>query len=546
MSIKSSSISFVLRALLVVMAFCWALTATATSEDDDALVQAAMSGDYQAAQALIANGANVNAKDPEGMTALMEASEKWHREIAELLLSKGADVNAKDKHGFTALLRSFKMSGKNNPNGRYQIQLNGKLERYDFVYTGNLDIIKLLLVNGADINAKDTNGRTALIIAAITGDRAITELLLNKGANANDKDKNGNTALMTTVNNGQREMSELLLAKGANVNDQTTSGITALMIAAQKGYREEIELLLRKGADVNAKDTAGRTALMFNIGDNKLDIVELLLANGADVNAKRTDGGTALFFASYQGNADLVKLLLSKGADVNIKDNNGITPLEVATQKGKTDVVELLKKAGAKEAQPSTSNNSKQALNIEPAMVAIPGKNYEIGKYDVTQREWKAVMGNNPSFFSSCGENCPVENVSWDGVQQFIQKLNTKTGKQYRLPTQEEWEYACYGGNQTEYCGGNDINAVAWYSDNSGGQTHPVGQKQANGYGIYDMSGNVQQWMQDWNNKNLQLRALRGGSWIFKPERERATSIGGMIPFIPETDTGFRLARTIP
>ena len=111
-----------------------------------------------------------------------------------------------------------------------------------------------------------------------------------------------------------------------------------------------------------------------------------------------------------------------------------------------------------------------------PAMIRIPGKNYEISKYEVTQAEWKAVMGDNPSQFSQCGDNCPVEQVSWDDVQIFLQKLAEKTGKEYRLPTNAEWEYACMGEGETDYCGGNDLDAIAWYDENSNGTTHPVGQ----------------------------------------------------------------------
>ena len=138
-------------------------------------------------------------------------------------------------------------------------------------------------------------------------------------------------------------------------------------------------------------------------------------------------------------------------------------------------------------------------------------------------------MGSNPSHFIDCDE-CPVENVSWDDVQDFIRKLNAQTGKNYRLPTEAEWEYAAKGG--LTYSGSNDrndslfLNSVVWNKDNSGGTTHPVGRKQANELGIYDMIGNVEEWCSDWhgtynsysetNPTGASLgsdRVTRGGNW---------------------------------
>ena len=124
---------------------------------------------------------------------------------------------------------------------------------------------------------------------------------------------------------------------------------------------------------------------------------------------------------------------------------------------------------------------------------------YYIGKYEVTQALWKAVMGNNPSEFK--GGNLPVERVSWYDCQEFISKLNRITGKTFRLPTEAEWEYAARGGKKSrgcQYSGSNNLSDVAWYGDNSRRKTHAVGTKQANELGIYDMTGNVSEWCQDW------------------------------------------------
>ncbi len=181
----------------------------------------------------------------------------------------------------------------------------------------------------------------------------------------------------------------------------------------------------------------------------------------------------------------------------------------------------------------------------EPETVAIPNSNYAMGKYEVTQVQWKAVMGKNPSEFKNCGDTCPVENVSWFDIQKFIQKLNAKTGKTYRLPTKSEWQRACLAGSKTEYCGGAYVDdGVAWYRDNSGGTTHPVGQKSPNAYGLYDMSGNVSEWTEDQYKDSG--RVLCGGSWDGFAESVRAESCYILGPSQRNNFSGFRLVRMLP
>ena len=180
----------------------------------------------------------------------------------------------------------------------------------------------------------------------------------------------------------------------------------------------------------------------------------------------------------------------------------------------------------------------------EPEMVAIPGKDYEMGKTEVTQAQWRAVMGNNPSRFSVCGDDCPVERVSWDDVQGYLSKLNQMSGKQYRLPTEQEWKYACDGGGSQEYCGSNSLDAVGWYGSNSDSKTHPVGQKQANGYGLYDMSGNVWEWQQDCYDGGCSERVLRGGSWGGNSVNARAAYRYRLSPSLRFDSFGFRVARS--
>ena len=181
-------------------------------------------------------------------------------------------------------------------------------------------------------------------------------------------------------------------------------------------------------------------------------------------------------------------------------------------------------------------NNSDANANEKPTHNVTVSAFY-IGETEVTQSLWNAVMDNNPSLFK--GENLPVESVSWNDCQVFIEKLNRITGKQFRLPTEAEWEFAARGGNKgkgTLYSGGKNIEDIAWYSGNSNKKTHPVKTKLPNELGIYDMSGNVWEWCSDWfgyYNNNSQVnpqgsdmgtyRIVRGGSWFGYPTNCRVS-----------------------
>jgi formylglycine-generating enzyme required for sulfatase activity len=180
-----------------------------------------------------------------------------------------------------------------------------------------------------------------------------------------------------------------------------------------------------------------------------------------------------------------------------------------------------------------------------PEMVVVDAS-YAIGKYLVTQRQWRNWMGSNPSLFQDCGDECPVEDVSWNDAQEFLARLNKKTGKVYALPTEAQWEAACHAGSQTEFCGSQQFEAVAWYLRNSGARTHPVGQKQPNGLGLYDMNGNVWEWTNDCSKGDCRYRILRGGSWSFDPQFPRASKRIGIEASYRLNDYGLRLVRALP
>lgn len=219
-------------------------------------------------------------------------------------------------------------------------------------------------------------------------------------------------------------------------------------------------------------------------------------------------------------------------------------------------------------------------LDETPEHRVVLSYSFAMGKTEATRGQWKAIMGTNPSVDEresdrphviKCGDNCPVQNVSWNDAQKFIRKLNAKTGKQYRLPNEAEWEYACRAGGRQEYCGGDNSDSVAWTAENSsdpstitGKRQHQAATKQANVFGLYDMSGSVEEWVEDSYHFNSDVRhgyvgtpvdgsawvvggfdrVVRGGSYYYSAIRSVVRSHAD--PSEKSMFIGFRLARSLP
>jgi formylglycine-generating enzyme required for sulfatase activity len=164
--------------------------------------------------------------------------------------------------------------------------------------------------------------------------------------------------------------------------------------------------------------------------------------------------------------------------------------------------------------------------NEKPVHQVTISQAFYMGKYEVTQGQWQSVMGSNPSNFKDCGGNCPVEKVSWDDAQNFVNKLNeSNDGFRYRLPTEAEWEYACRAGTTGDYAG--NLSEMAWYSENSGSKTHAVGGKQPNAWGLADMHGNVWEWCQDWYHETYYGAPTDGSAWLSGGEQKYRVLRGG-------------------
>ena len=204
----------------------------------------------------------------------------------------------------------------------------------------------------------------------------------------------------------------------------------------------------------------------------------------------------------------------------------------------------------------ATSEQGSDARSNEKPTHQVTLSDYMIGKTEVTQEQWEAVMGSNPSLFK--GKNLPVQRVSWNDCQEFIKKLNLLTGLKFRLPTEAEWEYAARGGNKSrgyKYSGGDDIGQVAWYWDNSSSKTHPVATKAPNELGLYDMSGNAWEWCSDWKGDYSSYsqtnptgpasgsdRVIRGGDYFNNAWSSRVSSRFSYDPADRFDSLGLRLA----
>ena len=249
----------------------------------------------------------------------------------------------------------------------------------------------------------------------------------------------------------------------------------------------------------------------------------------------------------------VVLTLAEKGLVIK---NDGVAsqaPLATAeaAQKDKADV-NAVEKAAAEEAARKERAAKEALTRLIRDMITIPGKNFKMGKYEVTQAQWQAVMGDNPSKFK--GEVNPVENVSWIDCKEFLEKLNAMpevkaSGLTFRLPTEAEWEYACRAGSTGDYCwlaDGTEITEdtlgkVAWYDNNSGSKAHPVGQKEPNAFGLYDMHGNVYEWCEDLYKAFSSTLVYRGGSWLQDSRSCMAGDRHGNFPHERYEDLGFRL-----
>jgi ankyrin repeat protein len=321
------------------------------------LEMAVRTGKIDIVNILISAGANLNEDLGDNHTVLMAAAAAGHLNIVQLLIEKGADPNAIREDGASALLCAtsngwqevfdylalltlkelLKQAAQQLPAGLIYRQRKDNQINEEFVLAageGRIDDVKKLLVVGADINAIDSNGNTALCFAAYWGQSSVVRFLVEAGASLEMKDEqSGWTPLIAAIGMGQFDVVQFLLESGADIDNVDRDGQTALMLAATLNF--------------SAKYPGSR--LFPKNFFRHIEIFKYLLEFGADVNAKTDSGGTALMAATMFRNIKAVELLLQAGAEVNAKDNRGDTALSLAREAGHQEIVKLLKEAGAEE-----------------------------------------------------------------------------------------------------------------------------------------------------------------------------------------------------
>jgi ankyrin repeat protein len=352
------------------------------NENSTVLMFAAGGASVAKVQLLLDAGADIKAADDKGETALMKAVSVDHRFDAKvrlpmisLLLSKGAEINAKDKQGRTALLHAVvqymseaggiishpevvqfllengaDVQAKDNDGNTALIDTAG-------VYQGPIEIARLLLAKGIEVDARNAKGLTALMVAVDKGGLDVTQLLLEKGADANQKDAVDHTVLDHAIEAGNAELVKVLLAKGAvagtayKTNSQILAATTnfALLNAAARGNLPKVKELLANGADVNARDTQHNTALLLNaqLSYSGVEVPTLLLEKGADIDAVNDNGESALMLSAGRNSQDEVKLFLTHKANVNFRSKKGERALHLAATGLHSQIVNALLASGA-------------------------------------------------------------------------------------------------------------------------------------------------------------------------------------------------------
>ncbi|WP_039458752.1 ankyrin repeat domain-containing protein [Candidatus Jidaibacter acanthamoebae] len=367
---------------IVDLLICARVDKNASNEDGDtALIIAVRGGHKKIAEFLITTGADKNASNKDGDTALITALRNEHKSIAQsLIYNSRADINMSNKDGDTALMISARKAYGNmvqvlieneadvnlvNKKGETALMIAEERKYYDiairlkqakinqeliFAVKSNDYNAVNALIKGADVNTKDKEGNSILVLAADKGYEDIVQTLIHNGANVNltYDDWDVDSALILAAGNGHESIVQMLIKHGANVNEQGLHSETALMRAARNGYKNIVQILIKHGADVNEKDVDQCTALSEAAENGHEDIVQVLIEHNADIDVPNYDDGwTALVKAVNGGHEGIARILINNGANVNAFVDYGYTLLMLAANSGREGIMRMLINNGA-------------------------------------------------------------------------------------------------------------------------------------------------------------------------------------------------------
>lgn len=440
-------------------------------------------------------------------TMLGFASRLNQIEFVRMLLEKGANIDSVLFPGEQTPLMQLASIEKKDADSQYE------------------EVFKYLLEKGASVTSQDKNGKTLLFLLLENRNLNLAKLALAHGAKIETRTPNGKSLLVYASERADKEMVDFLLNEGSDINE-ICKNTNPLFSVLQRGDRSEFaEYLVKKGANIDC----GNMLMTFS-KSNRIDAVKFLLEHGADVNL-----GSAWETVLTSKNADLISLFLKYNADPNLVLSNGQRALDFSIEQGLDNVAKDLINAGA-----DTSN----FVRID--VCEIPMEDFSIGKFEVTQKQYKSIMGKIPKGIKY-SDNDPVVNVSWSESNEFCKKL-TKIAHLlnwipqdwiYTLPSDYQWSCACgIFRNDEKYI----MEQIAWYGKNSGNRIHEVGKKNKGTYGTYDQAGNVWEWTFE--------KKARGGSFacqtvsFLKTESYRdsfiSRDLGFRIALVPEITNSVR------